>query len=288
MAEKRVSSVMVLRAAAVALVALVALPAGPASAEQTAPQKLFRKRLLNDRAVSSEIKQVLRNGGFVDRDIRFGDLTGDGKSDAVVMVNQGGSAGRIALYVYSSHRARGGDGGGGTELRIRYKNQHLYRARATVKAMSGERPHGAVIYRTPIYDLGDELNDPAAIRVTEVRWRPKRRRFGVASTETVDRVRSRYCSKTGDFCTETIKSRRGVIYLELRSISFEGRYTLCVTPPGGGAADCRFFTLRRRGDRFVSQVRWTANFPDGGTGRYAVRWKLGAQTLGPALGFRKA
>ena len=279
---------MVLRAAAVALVALVALPAAPAAAEQTAPQKLFRKRLLNDRAVSAEIKNVLRNGGFVDRDIRFGDLTGDGKSDAVVMVNQGGSAGRIALYVYSSHRPRRSDGGGGTELRIRYKHQHLYRARASVKGMSESRPQGAVIHRTPIYDLGDELNDPAAIRVVEVRWRPRRNRFGVASTETVDRVRSRYCSRSGDFCTQTIKSRRGVIYLQLRSISFEGRYTLCVTPPGGGPADCRFFTLRRRGDRFVSQVRWAANFPDGGTGRYSVRWRLGPQKLGPALGFRRA
>jgi hypothetical protein len=154
--------------------------------------------------------------------------------------------------------------------------------------MSEKRPQGAVIYRTPIYDLGDELNDPAAIRVVEVRWRPRRNRFGIASSETVDRVRSRYCSRSGDFCTQTLKSRRGQIYLQLRSISFEGRYTLCVTPPGGGAADCRFFTLRRRGDRFVSQVRWAANFPDGGTGRYSVRWRLGRQTLGPALGFRRA
>jgi hypothetical protein len=279
---------MALRAVAVALLALVTAPAAPAAAEETQPQKLFRKRLLNDRAVSAEIKQVLRNGGFVDRDIRFGDLTGDGKSDALVLVNQGGSAGRIALYVYSSHRPRRSDGGRGGDLRIRYKNQHLYRARASIKAMGPERPQGAVVYRTPIYDLGDQLNDPGATSVVEVRWRPRRNRFGVASSRTVDRVRSRYCARSGDYCTQTIKSRRGVVYLQLRSISFEGRYTLCVTPPGGGPADCRIFTLRRRGDRFVSQVRWATNFPDGGTGRYEVEWRLGAQSLGPPLGFRRA
>jgi hypothetical protein len=279
---------MVPRALAIAVLVLVAAPVVPAAAEQTQPQKLFRKRLLGDRGVAPEIKQVLRNGGFVDRDIHFGDLTGDGKSDAVVMVNQGGSAGRIALFIYSSHRTGNDDGAGGTELRIRYKNQKLYRARASVKRMSADRPQGAVVHRTPIYDPGDELNDPGAERVVEVRWRPRRNRFGIASNRTVDHVRSRFCARTGDYCTETIKDGRGVVYLELRSVSFEGRYTLCVTPPSGGAADCRFFTLRRSGDQFVSHVRWAANFPDGGAGRYRVVWRLGPQKLGPALAFRRA
>jgi hypothetical protein len=279
---------MVRRAVALTVAAFLLVPAGSALAEQTQAQKTFRKLLLRDRGVSAEVKQVLRGGGFVDRDVRFGDLTGDTRDDAVVLVNQGGSAGRMAIFVFSSHRNRRSDGGGGSELRIRYKNQHLYRARASLKRMSADRPNGAVVYSTPVYDAGDELGDPGARKVVEVRWRPKRSRFGVASTRTVDRVRSRYCSPTGDYCTETIKSRRGIIYLELRSVSFNGRYTLCVTPPGGGPADCRFFTLRRSGDRFVSQVRWKANFPDGGKGRYEVEWKLGAQTLGPPLGFRIA
>ena len=287
MADTRVTSVMVLRAVAVALLVLLAAPVAPAGAEQTRAQKLFRKRLLNDRNVSGEIKQLLRNGGFVDRDIRYGDLTGDGKSDALVLVDQGGSAGRVALYVYSSHRPRRDDGGRGGELRIRYKHQRLYRARASIKSTSAERPQGAVVFRTPIYDPGDELSDPGAIRIVEVRWRPRRGRFGVASRRTMPRVRRRFCARSGDYCTETITSRRGQIYLELRSFSIEGRYTLCVTPPGR-PADCRIFTLRRRGDRYVSQVRWAANFPDAGTGRYRVVWKLGAQKLGPTLGFRRA
>jgi hypothetical protein len=282
----RVTSVMAIRVTALALLLFVAMPAMPAAAEQTDAQKLFRKRLLNDRNVSAEVKRVLRHDGFVDRDIRFGDLTGDGKSDALVLVNEGGSAGRIALYVYSSHKSGRNDGGGGDELRIRYKNQNLYRARASLKRTSTERPQGAVVYKTPVYDPGDELNDPGAMRVVEVRWRPRRNRFGVESRRTVDRVRSRFCAESGDYCTETIKSPRGVVYLELRSISFNGRYTLCVTPPEG-KADCRFFTLRRSGDRFVSQVRWSTNFPDGGPGRYRVIWRLGPDQLGPALEFRQ-
>jgi len=288
MSRSRVKGVMVPRAVALTALAFLLVPAGPAPAEQTQAQKTFRKLLLRDRNVSAEVKQALRNGGFVDRDVRFGDLTGDTRDDAVVLVNQGGSAGRIAVFVFSSHRNRRSDGGGGSELRIRYKNQRLYRARASLRGMGDERPNGALVVSTPVYDAGDELGDPGARRVVEVRWRPRRSRFGVASTRTVDRVRSRHCARSGDYCTETIKSPRGTVYLELRSVSFNGRYTLCVTQPSGGPADCRFFTLRRRGDRFVSQVRWKANFPDGGTGRYSVEWKLGPQKLGPALGFRIA
>ena len=287
MPAARVTSLMAIRVTALALLLFVIVPAVPAAAEQTQAQKLFRKRLLNDRGVAPEVKRILRNGGFVDRDIRFGDVTGDGKSDALVLVNEGGSAGRIALYLYSSQKAGRNDGGGGDELRIRFKRQNLYRARASLKRMSTKRPRGAIVYRTPVYDPGDELSDPGAIRVVEVRWRPRHNRFGVEERRMVDRVRSRFCAQSGDYCTETIKSERGIVYLQLRSVSFDGRYTLCVTPPEG-PADCRFFTLRRSGNRFVSQVRWSTNFPDGGVGRYEVRWRLGPDQLGPALGFRNA
>jgi hypothetical protein len=277
---------MVIRATALALLLFVVAPAVPAAAEETRAQKLFRNRLLNDRGVSADVKRVLRNGGFVDRDIRFGDLTGDGKSDALVLVNQGGSSGRIAVYIFSSHKPRSDDGGGGDELRIRYKAQRLYRARASLKQPSTNRPRGAVVYWTPVYDPGDQLNDPGGAQVVEVRWRARRTRFGVEDRRVVDRVRKRFCADTGDYCIETIKSERGRIFLELRSMSFNGRYTLCVAPPGG-ETDCRLFTLRRNGDRFISRVRWEANFPDGGSGRYRVVWRLGRERLGPALGFRR-
>jgi hypothetical protein len=286
MGTVRVRSVMAIRTIALALLLCVAVPALPAAADQTEAQKLFRKRLLNDRGVKPEVKRVLRNGGFVDRDIRFGDITGDGKSDALVLVNEGGSAGRIALYIYSSHPPRNSDGGGGSELRIRYKDQNLYRARARLRQPSSKRPHGAVVYRTPVYDPGDELNDPGANEVVEVRWRARKSRFGVHSRRTVDRVRSHFCADNDEFCTKTIKSPRGRTYLQIRSVSLSGRYTLCVTAPDG-TEECRFFTLRRIGDEYVSRVGWKANFPDGGPGRYDVVWRLGTQQLGPALGFRR-
>ncbi len=275
MAIPRVTSVMVIRVTALALLLFVIVPAVPAAAEQTRAQKLFRNRLLNDRGVSADVKRVLRNGGFVDRDIRFGDLTGDGKSDALVLVNQGGSSGRIALYIFSSHKPRNNDGGGGDELRIRYKAQRLYRARASLKA----REHQAPARRGRLQD--------ARLRPGRRAERPGRDTRGRGALARAARRASAWrkgawsiaCAsasarRRGDYCTETIKSERGRVFLELRSLSFNGRYTLCVTPPGG-STDCRFFTLRRNGDRYVSQVRWEANFPDGGVrplqGRLAAR-----------------
>jgi len=278
---------MVLRAVAIALLAFLAIPAVPAAADETAPQKLFRKRLLNDRGVSKEVKRTLRHGGFVDRNIRFADLTGDTRDDAVLTVNQGGSAGRIALYVYSSHGSRADQGGTASPLRIVYKHQRLYRARASLRRMGTERPTGAIVFRVPIFDPGDILADPAGWRKVELRWRTRRGGFRRAKTTVVDNVRSSYCSKTRDFCTSTLKGQNGATYLELRSVSFSGRYTLCVTTPTG-AQDCRAFTLRRNGDLFVSRVRWASNYPSEGRGRYFVTWRLGAQQLGPELGFRRA
>jgi hypothetical protein len=277
---------MVLRAVAIALLAVVAAPAVPAAAEETAPQKLFRKRLMNDRLVTKDVKRTLRNGGFVDRNIRFADLTGDTRSDALVTVNQGGSAGRIAVYVYSSHGSRMGQGGSASPLRIIYRKQTLYRARAGLKRATTERPNGAFTFRQPVFDPGDTLDDPGAWRQVEMRWRPKRSRFGREETKTIDNVRSRYCSKSGDFCTRTVEDKRGRTYLELETPSFSGRYFLCVTTPAGDT-DCRAFTLRRSGDVFLSSVRWVANFPDEGRGRYGVTWRLGQQQLGPELGFRR-
>jgi hypothetical protein len=270
---------MVRRSVAIAVLAAVLAPAAPAAGEESAPQKLFRKRLLRDAAVSREVKGVLRHGGFVDRNIRFSDLTGDGKSDAVVLVNQGGAAGRIALYVYSSHETR--------ELRVVYRNQHLYRARAKLRRAGPGRPHGSVVFRVPLYDPGDILSDPGAWRKVELRWRARRSLLRRFNTETIDNVRARYCSDDRDFCTRALKTAAGKVYLELRSISLHGRYTLCVTTPARHT-DCRPFTLRRVGDEFVSRVRWTANFPDEGRGRYSVTWQLGPQRLGPPLGFRHA
>lgn len=166
-------------AAALALLACAAaaLAAG-AAAKPTSAQKLFADKLLDDPDVARDVKTRLRKGGFVDRRIEFVDLTGEGKSDALVMVHSGGSAGRVAVYVFSA--------GGGTKLRIVYRNQRLYRATARVLAAHDERP-ASILYTVPLFEPGDELCCPSARRETELRWSSSKRRFGVATRRTVER-----------------------------------------------------------------------------------------------------
>lgn len=140
------------------------LVVGSASGEPTQAQELFRERLLDARGVSREVKTRLRKGGFVDRRISFTDVTGEGRSDAVLLVHSGGSAGRIGLYVFSA--------GEGEELELVYRNQRLYRATARVR-------NGNVIYRVPAHEAGEELCCPSAERETELRWDPRAERFRV-------------------------------------------------------------------------------------------------------------
>jgi hypothetical protein len=67
------------------------------------PQELFRDVLLKDANTTSGVKRLLRtNAGFVSPTPLFADLTGDGKSDAVVTVENGGAAGAVAAYVLTA------------------------------------------------------------------------------------------------------------------------------------------------------------------------------------------
>lgn len=171
------------RLAAVALAAALCAPAAaapaPADARETAAQRFFREQLLETRGVSRDVKTRLRKGGFVDRRILFRDLTGEGRADAVVLVHSGGSAGRIALYVFSA--------GTGEELRVVYRNQRLYRASARVRRARTRGALPELVYRVPLYDAGDELCCPSAERETALRWSPRRERFGVVGRRTIER-----------------------------------------------------------------------------------------------------
>jgi hypothetical protein len=164
----------VLTAAAVCALALA--PSTPA--RLNAAQRLFRGKLLRDDSVSRDVRTRLRKGGFVDRKVTFTDLTGEGRSDAVVLVHSGGSAGRIALYVFSSGR--------GSRLKIVYRNQRLYRARARVPR-AGSGRFGRFFYRVPAFEAGDELCCPGAYRETELRWSASRKRFVVESRRRIER-----------------------------------------------------------------------------------------------------
>ena len=145
----------------------------PATAvgKPTAGQKFFKDKLLASKSVAHSVKVTLKKGGFVDSRILFADLTGEGKDDAVVMVDSGGASGIVALYVFSS--------GTGTDLQIVYRNQRLYRGDARIN------PGPSLVYLQPQWKDGEELCCPSAYRETTLKWSTKTKRFGVARRRTV-------------------------------------------------------------------------------------------------------
>jgi hypothetical protein len=143
-----------------ALALLLGLVAAPATAQQG--QALFKKTLLDDAKTSADIKAMLRSGrAFVEPTPVFADVTGDGKSDALVRVLDGGAAGAVAVYVLST------DGTTSSDLRVVMRNQRLYRA--TLKVNSA---HNLVV-RTPLYSAGDALCCPSHARDRTYAWNAK-------------------------------------------------------------------------------------------------------------------
>ncbi len=128
-------------------------------AKPSASQQLFRTTLLADAKTTPGVKALLRDrGGFVAPEIEFADLTRDGRSDAVVLVDSGGAAGAVALYLFSTH-GKAAD----SQLRAVYRSQLLYRA-------SAEISDGALVLRTPRFADGDDLCCPAKIRERVYDW----------------------------------------------------------------------------------------------------------------------
>jgi hypothetical protein len=144
--------------AALATLALTAgallLTSAGSVAKPTKSQEFFTKTLLADAKTTSAVKALLgERGGFVAPEIVFSDLTGDGRSDAVVLVDTGGVAGAVALYVFST------DGQPAeSDLRAVYRSQRLYRA--SVRARDA-----TLVVRTPRFAEGDDVCCP--VRVVE-------------------------------------------------------------------------------------------------------------------------
>jgi hypothetical protein len=98
-----------------------AVPAALAQDQNESPQALFRDVLLKDANTASGVKRLLRtNAGFVSPTATFTDLTGDGKTDAVVTVENGGAASVVAAYVLTAEGSSSG------ALRVALRNQELY------------------------------------------------------------------------------------------------------------------------------------------------------------------
>ena len=95
-----------------------------------------------------------------------------------------------------------------------------------------------------------------------------------------------YCSPSGDICQSTTNVR-GIRTLRIAlAAQYFTRYRLCVTAPDD-TVTCRGFRVHRHGSTFSSSVRWAAQFPPSGHGKYEVRWKSmpGATRVGRTLGF---
>ena len=111
---RRLAALLTVLAAAAAVAGVAAgqqgqgAPPTQSRPGETPSQTLFRGLLLADPKTSRAVRTLLRDGGFVNPNIRFADLTGDGKLDAVVRVGSGGSAGDVALYVFSADREPNG------------------------------------------------------------------------------------------------------------------------------------------------------------------------------------
>ena len=153
----------------------LAFAAAPAGAAKSPTQQFFTQRLLDDSKTSDEIKSLLRSGdAFVDRSVKFRELTGDKRADAVVRVQTGGAAGTIALYVFSTDTGHGK----GAPLRVVFRTQSLERAETRIR-------DGVLRYRTARYAPGDERCCPAFEAESRLRWREVKHRFQVVERRLV-------------------------------------------------------------------------------------------------------
>jgi hypothetical protein len=150
--------------AAALLAALAA--AAPAGAAPTQTQQFFTQKLLADKGTSREVRDLLRSrAGFVDRSVKFADLTGDGRTDAVVRVQSGGVTGAVAVYVFSTDT--GVKNGG---LAVVFRSQELRRAETRIR-------DGVLRYRTARPQPGDEPCCPARVLETRLRWAERRHKL---------------------------------------------------------------------------------------------------------------
>jgi hypothetical protein len=144
------------------LAAALALPAAAAAQStppaQTRAQALFEDLIVKDARTTAGVRQLLQSdAGFVGAQPTFGDLTGDGRMDAVVTVRMPGAAGTVAVFVFSS------DGTRSNRLRAVLRSQALYRATARIAG-------AALTISQPEWASGDDLCCPADRSGRQYAW----------------------------------------------------------------------------------------------------------------------
>lgn len=97
-----------------------------------------------------------------------------------------------------------------------------------------------------------------------------------------------FCSESGDYCQFATKNRQGIRYIEFRSFVHRGKVNVCVRAPDKTRSCVRDrFSDGNDDGVFVSELRWSTNFPNKGSGRYTVRWRQNGARTGKILGFHK-
>jgi hypothetical protein len=126
-----------------------------ASAEPSKSQEFFKKTLLDDAKTTSAVKRLLSDG-------------------ALVLVETGGVAGAVALYLFST------DGeSADSPLRAVYRSQRLYRASV---APAGN----ALTLQTPKFAAGDDVCCPAKITKRTYEWSPAAKTLQLRNTVAFD------------------------------------------------------------------------------------------------------
>jgi hypothetical protein len=163
-----------------ATAALALSGAGVAGAQSAAApsgdpgQAFFHDALIKDTKTTSAIRKALAtDAAIVDPATQYADLTGDGKSDAIVRVHSAGAAGVIAVYVFST------DGAPKGALRVLFRTQSLYRA------ITMPTDDDRVQIDQPRYQAGDDVCCPSRITRRRYRFSKGSRTFVRTSLETI-------------------------------------------------------------------------------------------------------
>jgi hypothetical protein len=98
-------------------------------------------------------------------------------------------------------------------------------------------------------------------------------------------ARSSYCSASGDVCYGLSSGSDPKISLGLAAKYFD-KARICVSPPSGNRT-CGTFAVKRYGSIYGVRVRWSSKFPNKGKGTYKVKFYNGADSLGPAVSFKR-
>ncbi len=141
-------------------------------------QAFFHDALIKDAKTTAAVRRALTSdAAVVDPATQYADLTGDGKSEAIVRVHSAGAAGVVAVYVFSTDRQPKG------ALRVVYRSQSLYRA------ITMPTDDDQLQIDQPRYAAGDDVCCPGKLTRRRYRYSSSTRAFARTALETITLAR---------------------------------------------------------------------------------------------------